>query len=583
MAKISRFIILLALSFIFSFSAFAQTAKHSRVAEVEKFLTREALDLLKSRFPNQSFMATVSIDAVHRTSKNSKNENEKLPYLDIDGEEIVDEWDDPSLSNIALLSRVKKVAVVLSLSDTLSDDEISEIKTALFSNLNLLQARDSIDIRKRNFEKKHTSFLEENFLAFLGLSSVLWAMLIIGFGGLFWFLSARIKSSLKAIKIQTVNSGESTASHNSMPQLDAVNERTSKSSQISGDLKFVDPFKIKEILSTYTEKLEAMPNFPNLEQMVAFDNFCRTSPSECGALLFELPSQHLTNLFSYSVENYWLQAMNEPKELTSECINILNKMVRLNTSQNPHLEKLLIQMWRLNKEKELIPFVKSLQQNEAFTLINKLPVNLGLAVAREAFPGSWGGLLNNSFTPVEFSKDRIDSLDAQIKKIKPLRPLSYISKFKHDQDLVKYLLIADPQTEKEIYEAHENSEALINLRKPFYAVLELSEDIKKDFVGKINIEDWAYGFFNLPRTERRTFEMYFSDKLKFRFFEILKQLDASNPPQEVVGRVREKIANYYFKYSENLQKIKDSEAKNTPLPATEEIDAGGEDDLKKVA
>jgi hypothetical protein len=83
--------------------------KHPRVAEVEKYLSREALDLLKARFPQHPFMATVSIDPVHRgNSTNANNRREKLPYLEVDSEEIVDEWDDPALSNIALLIASKK-------------------------------------------------------------------------------------------------------------------------------------------------------------------------------------------------------------------------------------------------------------------------------------------------------------------------------------------------------------------------------------------------------------------------------------------------------------------------------------------
>jgi hypothetical protein len=575
--------ILFILLLVFTLPAYTQIYKHPRVAEVEKYLSREALDLLKSRFPDHPFMATVSIDAVHRGSYAGKNESERLPYLEIDGEEIVDEWDDPSMSNIALLSRVKKVAVVLSLSDNLTDDEISEIKTTLYSSLNLIEARDSVEIRKRNFEKKPKPFLEENFSAFLVFSSLLWAMLIVGFGGLFWFLSARIKSGMKDIKIQAVNSGQTTGAANPLPQMDSAHDRSSKSSQISGDLKFSDPFKIKEILSTYVSKIEAMSQFPNLQQMVAFDEFCQKAPGECGSLLYELPSQHMKTLFSLSTENYWLQALNEPKELNSECIELLNKIVRLQDSPHPEIDSILIQMWRLNQEMELVPFVKSLNQNEAFTLIDKLPAHLGLAVARDAFPGSWGVLLNKSFSVFEFSKERIEFLDAQLQKMKPLRPLSFISKFKHDQDLIKYLLIADPQAEKEIYEAHETPETLISLRQPFFPVLEMSEEAKKEFSQKINIEDWAYSFFNLPRSERKSFEGFFSDKQKFRYFEILKQLDLKNPPREVVGRVREKIASYYFKYNENKARMKQQEENLRAQTAEENIESDQDPDSKQAA
>ena len=542
----------------------AQTGKHARVAEVEKFLSKEALDLLKARFPEHPFMASVSIDAVHRgNGTGNKAAGEKLPYLETDSEEVVDEWDDPAFSNMALLARVKKVVVTLSLPDKLTNDEISEIKTALYSNLNLIEARDTVDIRKRNFGGSNSS-LKDNFWNYVGFSGLNWLMLIVAFGGLFWFLSARIKSGMKEIKIQTAPNGAANTSPATLPQMDSSNDRTSKAmSQISGDVKFSDPFKIKEILSSYVTKIEKMPNFPNFQQMTAMDEFCEKNTGECGALMYELPQKYMEKLFSFSSENYWLQALNEPTDMNSSCIEILNKVIRLNDSVNPEIDTLLIQMWRLGKD--LPTFSKSLNQNEAFTLLAQLPASIGLAVAREAYPGSWGGLLNKTFTPVQFSADRIQFLDAQLKKMKPLRDQKYIQKFKHDQDLIKFLLVTDPQTEKEIYQARENPTELMNLRQPFYVVLDASDEIKTEFAQKINIEDWAYSFFNLPRTERKSFESCFSDKQKFRYFEILKQLDQKNPPAEIVGRVREKIAMYFYKFNEELNQTTEQNSVVTEL------------------
>lgn len=558
------FLLLTSLVLFFIHPAYGQNVKHPRVAEVEKYLSREALDLLKARFPEHPFMATVSIDPVHRGNSTNPTTGEKLPYLEVDSEEIVDEWDDPALSNIALLSRVKKVVVTLSLPDTLTDDEVSEIKTTLYSSLSLIEARDTVDIRKRNFAKNN-SFLAENFGAFLALSSLAWAMLIFGFAGLFWFLSARIKSGMKDIKIQTTDSNHGSSNPtSSTPQIDSSQERSSKSvSQISGDVKFSDPFKIKEIIGTYVEKIEAMPSFPNFKQMVAIDDFCRDFPNECGSLMYEMPREIMNKLFSFSTESYWLLALSEPKDMNSGCIELLNKLVRLQDSLNPELDEILIQMWRLGDD--LTQFIKTLNQNEAFTLIDQLPATQGLAVAREIYPGSWGGLLNKTYNQINFPQERIEFIDKQLKKMKPLRDMSYISKFKHDQELVKFLHITDPQTEKEIYQAHGAPDELTKLRKPFYAVLEAADSQKKVFAQRINIEDWAYSFFNLPRSERRSFESCFSDKQKFRYLEILKQLDLNNPPIEVVGRVREKIAASFYKFSIEVLKLNESERKVSEL------------------
>ena len=67
---------------------FAQTAKHPRVVELEKTLSREALEILKGRFPDKPFLVTVKIDAMMRDKRNSVGSaGEKLPYYEISEEE----------------------------------------------------------------------------------------------------------------------------------------------------------------------------------------------------------------------------------------------------------------------------------------------------------------------------------------------------------------------------------------------------------------------------------------------------------------------------------------------------------------
>ena len=124
--------------------------KHPRVAELEDSLRAQASTYLRARFPDQPFLVSVSVDPLRRTTA-KETQTESLPYFDTVSEEIQDEWDDPSLSLYQLQVRTTKITLQVSLSDTLTDSETSEIKDALTLNLHLIPARDEIRVEIRQW------------------------------------------------------------------------------------------------------------------------------------------------------------------------------------------------------------------------------------------------------------------------------------------------------------------------------------------------------------------------------------------------------------------------------------------------
>ena len=146
--------------------------KHPRAMELERQMTKDALDFLKSRFPDFPVIVTVAIDPLYRVDRSAvhnKPKGENSPFFRSEEEEILDEWDDPSLPNAVLLSRVKKIVVNVSAPGHLTDDEVAEIKQSLSLNLNLLPARDTIEIIKRSWgQKKDPEFNPYHYIWIAG-------------------------------------------------------------------------------------------------------------------------------------------------------------------------------------------------------------------------------------------------------------------------------------------------------------------------------------------------------------------------------------------------------------------------------
>jgi len=519
---------------LFSATAEAQVTRHPRVAELEKSLSREGLELMKGRFPDRPFLVTVKIDPLIRERKNSSGNAEKLPYFDLAEEEVVDEWDDPSISNTALLNRVRKIYVNISIPSNLSDDEVAELKTTLVSNLSLLEARDTVEISKRNWgalDKGGVSW------QYIGWGALGWGLLMVGFFALFWYGTTRLGQAFKESQAQ--NNKSNSPSPSAVP---AFNPESFEKKQTSnGDLKFNDPIKNREITTAGIRMIESHRSFPNLDDMMIFHKVAEEKPADLGALLSETPIALRRKIFSYSFGSSWLDAMTNPGEVNSTCVETLNKCLRLQRNDMEiEWQALLILVWRLgDKRKE---FFRGMNQAEAFAILSALPKSMALEVARESFPGAWGVLLDPNYTVNEISKDKIATHSARATALEPLRDFTQLNKYRNEKELLEFLKTADPTTEKEIYQAAGEGSVLHEIRAPFYKMFDLNAEDYDKFVPMIRVEEWALAMFNISRHERKEVEKRFSDKQRFRYFEILKSYDTAPPAKARMGEVRERIA-----------------------------------------
>lgn len=517
--------------------ALAQNYKHPRVVELEKSLSQEALNLLKGRFPQHPFIVTVAIDPLLRDVQ--KKTSDKLPYYDLRDEEILDEWDDPNLSNAALLTRVKKTIVNVSVPNTLSEDEVGELKSALAKNLSLVEARDTVEIQRRQWSR-----LEDNqtlFNIWLPMGLVALLLIMAGIWGATWFGAKRLSGSLQeGFREAGKNASAAPAGQNMpMPAIDMPEK--SSSTYRNGDIRFNDPIKTRETLHAGIQILKDNPSFPNLEDMMLLQNFAEEHPASFGAFLVEFPFDCRQQVFSLSFGDTWLRALSEPGEVDSHCIEILNKCLRITRNElQKEWQNLLIMIWRLDTRRT--EFFKGLPRAEAFSILAHLPRSLSLQVAREVYPGAWGVLLDPSHTPAPLKSERIQALCQRALELAPLQNVQMLERYKNQKDLLSYLKIVDPQIEKEIYQASSNLN-LTEMRPAFYPVFELTDSQMDILVPRIKVEEWALAMFNVSRIERKKVESRFSDRQRIRYFELLKHFDTQMPSAQRIGDARERVAH----------------------------------------
>lgn len=552
--------ILLMLSFLilgFGVNSQAQISKHPRVVELEKTLSREALEILKGRFPDKPFLVTVRIDPLMRERKVPGNvTKEKLPYFEIADEEVIDEWDDPAVQLLTLINRVKKIQVNLSVPSQLTDDEIAELKSSVVYNLGLLEARDAVEISKRTWNgQSDSSKFRWDWLGF-GASSVFF--LLAGLFFIIWVAAGKLSKAIQesslnnkgngsggVINAQITNSGGGAGSSDS-----------SKGGSLgSADLRLQDPIKNREIIASGFKIIQSHANFPNLEDMIVLQKAAEENPSDLGALLGEFPLEIRQKLFSYSYGDKWMEAMIDPSDVTSQSIEILNRCLKNPRNElDKEWQVLLISVWRLaDKKKE---FFNGLSSQDAFSILAYLPKSFALEAARESFPGAWGQLLDTSFNPKKLPKDKILELTEKAMSILPLRDLSVLENYKNEKELLSFLKSSDPVAEKEIYLASGETSLLWTIRPPFFKIFELTPDVYDKIVPQFRIEDWALAMFNVGRLERREVEKRMTDKQKFRYFEMLKSYDFKTPSKQKIGEIRETIGRSIVTVQEQINNEK---------------------------
>jgi len=332
---------------LFSFSptptSAQQLMKHPRVAELEDKLAKDAGETLRSRFPSVPYFALVMIDPLRRTEGyRDGGQSEQLPFLEIEKEEITDEWDDPNVSVHRLLSRVRKVSIILQVPDTLNDNEVNEVKDTVFQALHLMPARDELKIDRKAWKQANNPvWLYGSFAIGAAL------LLVVGFIFVSSLSSRRIATAIAESKSSGGGGGAVAPAPVANPSGNG-NGNGDKHGHGS-DVRFSDPIKIRELLLNIIGGVSELKGFPTLLDMITLDQLGKRDAAALGAILMEFTDEERQRIFSLSFEPHWLEALAKPGNADLSSLDVLREILR-----HPHgtrgndFENLLIYVWHLD-------------------------------------------------------------------------------------------------------------------------------------------------------------------------------------------------------------------------------------------
>lgn len=525
--------------------AWAQTPptadRPARVLEVEKMLNRETMDFLRARFPGRPFIVNVTVDPLLRLKKGERPEG--LPYYDLADEEKFDEWEDPILSATALISRVKKISMILTVPADLSEDELTEIKASLLPALGMMESRDSIEIRKRSWLSSPASDAGKLTGYHFLMISLLIVLFLLGLFGIFNFTALKVTANLREVMGQrTPAVAEAPSGGGSNSQSGSNLEDFSKASGVGGssDVKMLDSLKFLEHVTTGIRLLSQHDDFPRLEDMLIFENFVKKSKGEFGAFLAEMPYELRMRIFGLSNSLSWMEAINAPTDVGNVTLEELQRCLRVQrNAREATWQNFLILVWRLKDR--CAEFFKGIPEKEAMAILGHLPKGEGVRWAREIFPGNWGQILDISFRPDPLDELTIKKYSKKALDLLPLNDADILSKFKAEREIINFARVATVQAEKEIYLASGESSNLRSIRPPFFPFYDLNAEQCQQILPKFTIEEWALALFNTPKPDRQTFEGILQPKQKARLYEYFRKLEQREPVLMQVAEVRDRI------------------------------------------
>lgn len=527
------------------FSLNTAQAKNARVIEIQEKIKSDISDFLEKFSPNTKYSVQVKVKPLRRRYDQSSR-NEDLPFMEFQEELIQDEWDDPKTSVYSLYSRISEAKVSIFIEDKVSIENRSKFKEALLLDVNLVPGRDSVEIEPISSPVLQKSFnwKDQTEILLLGIMLIIAVVLGVGLNSL----------SKKIVPQQFVNSGDgkdspgqSTSAAPAMASapVSSVASKGGGFGELKGDLNIQDPSKINEVVGKKIEKLLESDVFPTLGDMVTLETLLKSDPSSFSYLVYEFPLEVQKSIYQLGKGEQWFKGFSEVGFPSKVVLISLDKMLRNRTvHQNEKFESLLIHTWRLTKN--LTSFMKSISKDEAFSILYFLPKDISIPVARECFPGSWGGILEDR--PVNTLKDnqKVQKLLTEALKLQPYFNYDSLQVFKNRKDLLGYLDTVEPNEEKDIYSVMGEDNDLTSIRPPFYAFFELNKEDRLEVYQKFSMNEWAVACFNIDRHDKDAVTDLLDDKEKYLFSHILKSIDQNPNLAENKIEIRQAISQYIF-------------------------------------
>lgn len=516
--------IILAFLVLFGLSAMAQVPeKHPRVSEVEEKLMDEASRYFSRRFPGEPFFVKVDVTPLRRTDKGSEKA-ESLPYFDAVSEEDLDEWDDPTMPVSFLRHRVTKVSIELSVPEKFTEEKIQMIKNEIQVYLKLLPFRDDVRV-ERSLKATEAPFLPPYFYPAVIVIAV--AFLVLG-------LVLRFAPAAKTKGEAPVASAASPMPMSMPTSNSSGNKAASRSStDVKGDVTFHDPLKLMDIISTKLKVIEASGTFPTLRDIMVMDE-----SDALDSVVHLFPDQVQRDLFGFSPNNRWIDAFAEPRSVTHETLTVLDRLARVRaySAADRQWETLLIQMWRLGEKS--IPFLRKISQDEAFYILHQLPKSISLSIAKKAFPGAWGRVLDHKLPKVLSNTELAKAWLKELTLLMPVSEWKVLESYRRDKELLNYLDSAPLEEERDVYGSLAEDSFVFQVRKPVFRAFDLPSDAFESFIAKFPLDQWALVVANSSRIYVKQIMDALDDRKRVVFSGYLRSLDNGVPKDAQIAARR---------------------------------------------
>ncbi len=562
MIRSSAFILLT----VFSFSALG-----SRVLEIEEFYRSKVSEMLQTRFPQTPYSVFVSIDTGQpdslRRDLRGKSEQTKLPYWYDEDSEKIDLWERMDVPLGVLIKQVRSVTVSLKVDATLNEAELEDLKDNLAKHLKLDASSDRIEITRMNWTDQD----RYRNLKWVGGSIAIGMMLLLISG---WLVSKiAIARLVKGLTKPISEIGQSTQKFanqalNLASDLNGsqnrkernFNSENADSVQLPADINLVET---REAALELLERNQGFFDGPDADFMDFLERHGEKDPVTMGSILAELPKESLRNLFQFGVGSWWYKAIAHPAPLTIHSLSLLSEIDRLRlrrhfSNRTQGIEKNEYRQFALilNRLKKdvLVDILSGNSLDKVGPVLNLVPKETSLAVAKTLFPGQWAIFLSpTQAKDWVLDPNFLKTIENKALEVSPLRGNEEIAGFFEDLDLVRYLDTASPRDERDFYTVLPKNSRIVKERHPFYSILDASDDHIKVISGLFSPREWAIGLAGCDPSEKRHILEKFPERLRQQVIEVIKKTISSDIDDVQVSAIRRDIVSAFVNEASRAQ------------------------------
>lgn len=553
-----------------SASSVGAAEEPARVFEVEDYLNKRIQEYLTVRFPNRPFTVLVRVTpdraAPAKEQEGEKLESVTLPYLEVDSQNLtIDDWVRKDVPVEDLLSKVKKIEITLNLPSELTEQEVELIRMDLGLKLRLNSERDVVTVSKRQWStvadaKKDSANDRGPASVFMGgsdekkiygLSVPLALSIVMVLFGLIWLWFVSQSSIKKLVKgmgsafsdlwskiekggIAGAGGGGGGSGAQAMESaiVQALEATRSAGGQAASHGSATESVDVRHAIRELLPAMKDIFASPQVDLMEILEEEGTRAPGVVGGLLLELDNAVVQEVFAYGQGEWWFNALLHPEPLSARSLSILEKIGGLRhrraydpaSSLTGDARVVSLLLWRLN-EAELGDMFAAFPFEHALPALKIMRASKAISVAKLNYPDRWSQVLNapvSATVPDKVAK----AIQARAVQARPLRNGEQVRGFFKDLELLRYLDVAGPADERDIYQVLATDSTIVRNRRPFYTVLGLSSRELSIFAGIVTNQDWAVALSGTSPDELNAFLGQFSERQRYFVSEAIEGLRA---------------------------------------------------------